>query len=244
MKQSEAYELQYLQAWLACFLAWLNRSIWTLALTSKKAFASRASLSARRFAFEHAEESSEGRIGKAVEITDEIKTETFNYPKWFPKGNKAERERGARGNQVVDGTKVLRRGWWPRLPKREPDPYTEQERETIQAYYRANRPARAYAFVFWTGTRPSEATALKWGSVDLVNGKATFAVTASRRRERAKTRASRRTVTLLPNVADLLRSTLPLRLEPNSYVFTDGQGKPIDQSEFARGFSSKPCCAF
>jgi integrase len=39
-------------------------------------------------------------------------------------------------------------------------------------------------------------------------------------------------------VVDLLKSTLPLRVEPNSYVFTDGQGKPIDQSEFARGFQA------
>ena len=69
--------------------------------------------------------------------------------------------------------------WWLRLPKREPDSYTEQEREAILAYYHANRPSWAYAFVyfrFWTGTRPSEATALKWGSVDLLNAKATFAL--------------------------------------------------------------------
>ena len=43
---------------------------------------------------------------------------------------------------------------------------------------------------------------------------------------------------LLPNVVNLLQSTLPLRVEPNSYVFLDGQGKPIDQSEFARGFQA------
>ena len=27
--------------------------------------------------------------------------------------------------------------WWPRLPQKEPDPYTEQERDAILAYYRA-----------------------------------------------------------------------------------------------------------
>jgi hypothetical protein len=46
------------------------------------------------------------------------------------------------------------------------------------------------------------------------------------------------TVTLLPNVMELLKNTLPLRVQPNSYVFTDGQGKPIDQSDFARGFQA------
>ena len=39
-------------------------------------------------------------------------------------------------------------------------------------------------------------------------------------------------------MVELLKSLLPLRVEPNSYVFTDGQGKPIDQSEFARGFQA------
>jgi integrase len=132
--------------------------------------------------------------------------------------------------------------WWPRLPQKEPDPYTEQERDTILAYYRVNRPHWAYAFVyfrFWTGTRPSEATALKWGSVDLLNRKATFALSRHLGEEIApKTRASRRTISLLPNVVDLLNSILPLRIQPNSYVFTDGQGKPIDQAEFGRAFQA------
>ena len=128
--------------------------------------------------------------------------------------------------------------WWPRLPQREPDPYTEQERDTILTFYRENRPRWAYAFVyfrFWTGTRPSEAVALKWGSVDLNSGKAMLSLSRHLGEENAtKTRASRRTISLLPNVVDALKSVLPLRVEPNSYVFTDGQGNPIDQSEFNR----------
>jgi integrase len=79
--------------------------------------------------------------------------------------------------------------------------------------------------------------ALKWGSVDLVNGKATFAVSRHLGEENApKTRASRRTITLLPNVVDVLKTLLPLRVTPDSYVFTDADGKPIDQAEFGRGF--------
>jgi integrase len=130
--------------------------------------------------------------------------------------------------------------WWPRLPQREPDPYTEEERDRIVKFYREQRSHRDYAFVyfrFYTGTRPSEAVALKWGSLDLMNGKATFAVSRHLGEENApKTRASRRTVTLLPNVTELLKTLLPLRVSPESYVFTDADGKPIDQSEFARGF--------
>jgi integrase len=116
------------------------------------------------------------------------------------------------------------------FPQREPDPYSEQERETILSYYCSNRPRWAYAFVyfrFWTGTRPSEATALKWGNIDLQSGKAMLSLSRHLGEENAtKTRASRRTIALLPNVVDVLKSILPLRVEPTGYVFTDGQGKP------------------
>ena len=119
--------------------------------------------------------------------------------------------------------------WWPRLPQREADPYTEGERDTILKHYRNNRPYWAYAFVcfrFYTGTRPSESTPLKWGSVDLLSGKVSISLSRHLGEENAgKTRGSRRTITLLPNVAELVKSLLPLRVEPNSYVFTDGQGK-------------------
>ena len=69
--------------------------------------------------------------------------------------------------------------------------------------------------------------ALKWGSVDLLSGKAMLSLSRYLGEENAtKTRASRRTIFLLPNVGELLKSSLPLRVEPNSYVFTDGQGNP------------------
>ena len=81
--------------------------------------------------------------------------------------------------------------------------------------------------------------ALKWGSVDLLGGKATISLSRHLGEENAtKTRASRRTIALLPNVVELLKSILPLRVEPNSYVFTDGQGKPIEQSRIRARISS------
>jgi transposase len=129
--------------------------------------------------------------------------------------------------------------WWPRQPQRQPDPYTEEERERILAHYRRNRPYWAYAFVYFrfhTGTRPSEATALRWGRVDFQTG-ATISLSRHLGEERApKTRASGRTITLLPNVINVLKIIQPLVLHPDSYVFIDGRGRPIDQSEFARGF--------
>ena len=35
---------------------------------------------------------------------------------------------------------------------------------------------------------------------------------------------------------ELLKTLLLLRIGPETYVFTDGSGQSIDQSEFARGF--------
>ena len=130
--------------------------------------------------------------------------------------------------------------WWPRLQHEEPDPYTEVERDLILKHYRTNRPYRAYALVyfrFYTGTRPSEAVALKWGNIDLVSAKA--AVTSSRtfgEENAPKTAASARTVKLLPNVVELLKTILPLHVEAKDYVFTDDSGRAINPNEFGRKF--------
>jgi integrase len=134
----------------------------------------------------------------------------------------------------------LPRRWWPRLRHDEPDPYTEAERDAILKYYRANRPYKAYAFVFfrfYTGTRPSEAVALKWGNIDLISAKATVTSSRTLGEENApKTAASARTVKLLPNVVEVLRTILPLHVEAKDYVFTDDLGRPLDQNEFGRKF--------
>jgi integrase len=130
--------------------------------------------------------------------------------------------------------------WWPRVQQPEPDPFSEAERDSILRYYRTSRPYKAYAFVhfrFYTGTRPSEAVALKWGNVDLIS--AQVAVTSSRtlgEEDAPKTTASKRTVKLLPNVIDLLKTILPLHVEAKDYVFTDDLGQPLDQNEFGRKF--------
>jgi integrase len=130
--------------------------------------------------------------------------------------------------------------WWPRQQQEKPDPFTEEERDEVLDYYRAKRPYGAYAFVhfrFYTGTRPSEAVALKWGDVDLVAGKASIVASRTFKEENApKTRASLRTITLLPNVVEVLTAIMPLHVERDSYVFTNEQGGPVDQGEAARKF--------
>ncbi|MCH8007226.1 MAG: tyrosine-type recombinase/integrase [Planctomycetes bacterium] len=58
------------------------------------------------------------------------------------------------------------------MPINRPDPFTEEERDNLLAYFRAKVPFY-FPFLhvlFWTGMRPSEALALLWGDVDLRNG--------------------------------------------------------------------------
>jgi integrase len=134
----------------------------------------------------------------------------------------------------------LPQNWWPRIQQEDPDPFTEAERDKILEYYRANRPYWAYAFAFfrfYTGTRPSEASALKYGNVDLVSAKATVKTSRTLGEENApKTAGSARTFNLLPNVVEVIKAIQPLNIEPNTYVFTDGNGRPIDQTMFGRKF--------
>lgn len=86
--------------------------------------------------------------------------------------------------------------------KKEPNPFTENKRDAILKFYRPSD--KDYAFVyarFYTVTRPSEAVALKWGRVDLLNGKRqSFYPGHSAKRMRLRAKSSVRTITFLPNV--------------------------------------------
>lgn len=128
---------------------------------------------------------------------------------------------------------------WPVREVPEPDPFSEKERDEILSYFRENH-AFYYAFLytlFWTGMRPSEATALRIGDVDLKRG--TTSITKSRHigEENApKTQASRRTVRLLPTVVEILRASKQLRVTESDYVFTNTEGKPIDADQWRKDY--------
>jgi integrase len=69
---------------------------------------------------------------------------------------------------------------WPRAEETEPDPFTENERDRILNHF-GNKAPFYYPFIyslFWTGMRPSGATALRWSSIDFNTG--TVAITRSR----------------------------------------------------------------
>ena len=140
----------------------------------------------------------------------------------------------------IDGYEVpdnVCRFTWPRPEVSPPDPFTDAERAALVGYFRAKLPHYAgfIRLLFFTGMRPSEATGLQWRDFDRRAG------TLDVRRSfymgsygSTKTHASVRTIRLLPNVADLLRAMMPLHADPEAPVFTDLQGRPIDQGEWAR----------
>jgi hypothetical protein len=92
------------------------------------------------------------------------------------------------------------------------DPYTENERDRILAYFRRRR-AHFYAFVmhqFWTGARPSEALHLRRQHLDLVGRR--IQIRGSRvlgRDGRTKTGKSKRDVVIHGPLLDVLRAHQP-----------------------------------
>lgn len=116
------------------------------------------------------------------------------------------------------------------------DAFSDDERDAILKHFREHEPAH-YPFVFfrfWTGTRPSEAIALRWRAVDLPRRR--LRILASRvlgRDGRPKTGKSKREVLLNQEVADLLASLQPEPPAPDAFVFTTPRGTPLDETNFS-----------
>jgi integrase len=113
-----------------------------------------------------------------------------------------------------------------------PDPFTPAERDSIlDHYYRHNRFWYPFlCFQFWTGARPSETAALRESDVDLRRG--TVFIHRSRvegAENKPKTRASKRTIHLYPNVLQVLRDArpTPAHAKPDDYFFVGSQGGPV-----------------
>ena len=137
---------------------------------------------------------------------------------------------------------------WPAWDPPEPDPFTPDERTrildrfAIQRYGFSPGPRSTsnrwwahpdyHAFVavmFWTGMRPSEVAGLRWGDIDLVN--ACLYVRRSRhlfQTNAPKTRQARRRVELFPEVVRVLRALQPLHVAPETDVFKNTRGGPIE----------------
>ena len=101
---------------------------------------------------------------------------------------------------------------WPRRPLSKPDPFVEEERDALIAYFRQKVPFY-HPFVhtlFFTGMRPSEALGLCWGDVDLRRGE--ISISKSRylgEESGTKTQGSERVIKVLPNVVEVQRPSSP-----------------------------------
>jgi integrase len=120
---------------------------------------------------------------------------------------------------------------WPRKPLNKPDPFDEEERDKVTAYFREKIPfyyPLAYT-LFFTGMRPSEALALTWGDVGLRRGEISIEKSLYLGAEAGtKTPGSERVIKIHPRVVDVLRQAKPLHVTESSYVFKNEEGRPVD----------------
>jgi len=125
---------------------------------------------------------------------------------------------------------------WPRTPWKDPDPFSEDERDKIIGHFRENVPHYS-PFVltqFLTGMRPSEALALRWADIDFE--RRLISITKSRYIDdggATKTAGSVREIKIVPQVADELRALFKRTarwrdLDGQEHVFLNEDGKPMD----------------
>ena len=121
--------------------------------------------------------------------------------------------------------------------KQKPDPFNEAERDALLGYFRKGR-RRFFPFVltaFWTGARPSELIALRWGDVDPRTHKLMVRRSRTLHEDNApKTEGSERTIDLAPAVADVLARLKPLHATDEAFVFTNSEGRPIFGDSFTK----------
>jgi len=99
-------------------------------------------------------------------------------------------------------------------------------------------------FLFWTGTRPSEAAGLRWGDVDLDAGIVRIVRSRHLWEDSApKTAQAARTVELLPETVQLLKEMQPLRVTPDTPVFINTNGAPLEPNSFLKPWYALPTCA-
>src|SRR4029450_10850544 len=120
----------------------------------------------------------------------------------------------------------------------EPDPFTEVERNLLLDYY-WRKDRHWFPFVltqFFTGLRPGEAIGLRRGA--LARGGGRLSVRASRtlgEDNPPKTKKSKRTITVRPEVVAVLREMpQPLHLTADDFVFTPATGRPVDEERFVQ----------
>jgi len=87
---------------------------------------------------------------------------------------------------------------------------------------------------FFTGLRPGEAIGLRRGSLDLRRGRLSVRASRTLGEDNApKTKKSKRTITVRPEVVAVLRD-MPLHITADDFVFTTPTGRPVDEERFVQ----------
>ncbi len=122
------------------------------------------------------------------------------------------------------------------------DPFNVEEKfkviEAVRRRYWGNPKLKGlYAYVFTLLNipfRPSEASGLNWGDIDLANARAHVRRSYnSGALGKPKTQSSRRTVMLPPEVVEVLSQIQPLHVSPDDPVFVNRDGLRIDRKHFS-----------
>jgi len=127
---------------------------------------------------------------------------------------------------------------WPRRAKSRPDPFAPEERAKILAYC-ANTDGFYYPWLltlFYTGMRPSEASALRWG--DVCMDTATISISKSRymgSEGLTKTAGSDRTIGVYDFVVTALRALKSANFG-SDYVFINKYGRPINAKKWGEHY--------
>jgi integrase len=133
---------------------------------------------------------------------------------------------------AIDPFAVLR---WKREEAPGPDPFTEDERDALLAYF-WERKRSYHAFVytlFHTGMRTGEAVGLRWDDIDLRRGQVTIRRSRTYGEDNApKTQQARRTITVQPEVVAVLRALQPIRVGEGAFVFVSPAGCALDGDRF------------
>ncbi|MHB8384527.1 MAG: Arm DNA-binding domain-containing protein [Candidatus Binataceae bacterium] len=136
---------------------------------------------------------------------------------------------------------------WPEKIVPGPSPFTAEERDQILDYFKAKRwkiggfndtrmhyPYFAFLYtLFFTGMRPSEAVAVRIGSLNL--GARTVQVERSRHlgaEAAPKTPRARRAVRLTWKNVEVLDPLIELKAQPDDYLFKNVWGAPIEAANF------------
>ena len=112
-----------------------------------------------------------------------------------------------------------------------PDPFTLVEVALLLDKIKADRGRTYYEFAFFTGLRPSEQIALRWGNVDLHAGTAKIDTALTRGKEKGTKTSSIRSVELTSRARQALERQRPLTQLAGAHVFWDDEGQPFQSTD-------------